>query len=119
MATTLILLPALLGYGGAVDYLLKPFDAERFGQAFARARRRVETAPAGASLETLERLLRDAEGRRPLRRLVQGPPAVQLGQRALRSYFTSQVSPAASSAARSPWPFFSTTEAICSALSSS
>jgi len=47
----------------ALDYLLKPFDAERFKSAFQRAREhidRVTTAQAGRRLKTLlEQVLQD------------------------------------------------------------
>jgi two-component system LytT family response regulator len=41
----------------AVDYLLKPFDDERFEQAFERARRMVELAEVGRLTERLAALL--------------------------------------------------------------
>jgi len=41
----------------AVDYLLKPYDDERFGQAFTRARRLVELSEVGKLTERLLTLL--------------------------------------------------------------
>lgn len=41
----------------AVDYLLKPYDDERFDQAFQRARRQVELSEVGALTERLLTLL--------------------------------------------------------------
>ena len=55
----------------AVDYLVKPFDDERFEQAFRRARRHVELEEMG---ELRERAARGAR-RRPRRRACQ-PPAM-------------------------------------------
>ena len=43
----------------AVDYLVKPFDDERFEQAFRRARRLVELEETGRLHEHLRTLLRD------------------------------------------------------------
>jgi len=42
----------------AVDYLVKPFDDERFEQAFGRARRLIELAEVGRLSEQLRALLR-------------------------------------------------------------
>jgi two-component system LytT family response regulator len=44
----------------AVDYLVKPFDDERFEQAFRRARKMVELAEAGKMSERLTALLEHA-----------------------------------------------------------
>lgn len=52
----------------AVDYLVKPFDDERFGQAFHRARRMIELEQVGRLSEQLVALL---QGARPAQR----PPA--------------------------------------------
>ncbi|WP_022835299.1 LytR/AlgR family response regulator transcription factor [Salisaeta longa] len=45
----------------ATDYLLKPFDDERFEQAFRRARKQVETNALGDASEHLRQLLRATE----------------------------------------------------------
>lgn len=45
----------------AIDYLVKPFDDERFAQALARARKAVETRPAPKS-EYLERIPVESRG---------------------------------------------------------
>jgi len=42
----------------AVDYLLKPFDDERFAQAFQRARRRIELEQVGELAQQLRAVLR-------------------------------------------------------------
>lgn len=64
---------------GAADYLLKPFDRERFQRALLRARERLVTRSAGPSAETLRRIVADfrsadpadpAETGRPLRRVL-------------------------------------------------
>ncbi len=49
----------------AVDYLLKPFDRERFGEALERGRSEVERRQAGNVEQRLLALLRDVEARRP------------------------------------------------------
>jgi two-component system, LytTR family, response regulator len=50
----------------AVDYLVKPFDDERFEQAFRRARRLIELNEVGRLTEQLRELLRsEGEGRPP------------------------------------------------------
>jgi two-component system LytT family response regulator len=41
----------------AIDYLLKPFDAERFGRAFARAKREIEKQRVEALNQKLQTLL--------------------------------------------------------------
>ena len=41
----------------AVDYLLKPYDTERFQQAFARARQRLETGDAAARARDLQNVV--------------------------------------------------------------
>jgi two-component system LytT family response regulator len=46
----------------AVDYLLKPFDDERFEQAFRRARKSIELEEVGKLAERLTALLRREEG---------------------------------------------------------
>ena len=48
----------------AVDYLLKPFDRERFSQAMGRARADVERQQVGDVKEQLLALLQDVESRR-------------------------------------------------------
>jgi two-component system LytT family response regulator len=54
---------ALQGFElAALDYLVKPFDDERFEQAFARARRLVELHDFGRLREQLMALLRSQEG---------------------------------------------------------
>src|SRR5690349_9392450 len=45
----------------AVDYLVKPFDDERFGQALSRARKSIELHPA-AKPEYLERIPVESRG---------------------------------------------------------
>jgi two-component system LytT family response regulator len=54
----------------AVDYLLKPFDGERFRRAFGRARAALAERTPETRAGRLERLLRNVEDSRPLRRLV-------------------------------------------------
>jgi two-component system LytT family response regulator len=54
----------------AVDYLVKPFDDERFEQAFRRARRLIELEQVGQLAQQLRAVLREtaapaAEGHRP------------------------------------------------------
>jgi two-component system LytT family response regulator len=46
----------------ALDYLVKPFDDERFAQAFARARRMIELKEAGRLTRHLLTLMQTAEG---------------------------------------------------------
>jgi two-component system LytT family response regulator len=53
----------------AVDYLLKPFEEERFGRTLERLRRR-ELRPDAASPDLAPLLARLRQGRRHLRRLV-------------------------------------------------
>ena len=52
----------------AVDYLLKPFDKERFGKALAHARQVLEQR--GKANRALEPLLQSLRGLRPLERFV-------------------------------------------------
>jgi two-component system LytT family response regulator len=55
----------------ALDYLLKPFDRERFGKALERARRQIEQARAGTMNRQLVALLADLQARpKRLERLV-------------------------------------------------
>jgi two-component system LytT family response regulator len=55
----------------AVDYLLKPFDAERFALALERARRRIAAGSAGQFHETLRSLISTLEAeRRGLERVI-------------------------------------------------
>lgn len=55
----------------AIDYVLKPYDAERFALAFARARERVGARDATARNRDLERMLAELrERRRPLDRML-------------------------------------------------
>jgi len=49
----------------ALDYLLKPFDRERFGAMLARARQEIDVRRSGALALRLEALLAAAAGRRP------------------------------------------------------
>jgi two-component system LytT family response regulator len=49
----------------ALDYLLKPFDADRFHRAFARARERVRTPTPGPDSEQLGALLASLTPPRP------------------------------------------------------
>ncbi len=51
----------------AVDYILKPFDAERFGRAFARAKEAVARSRAGEERRSLERALAEVRRERPTR----------------------------------------------------
>src|SRR5262245_39112574 len=46
----------------AIDYLVKPFDDERFEQAFARARRLIELAEVGRLTEQLRAVLQGGGG---------------------------------------------------------
>jgi len=50
----------------ALDYLLKPFDKERFAQALARAKNQVRLGQAAGIEDRLRSLLQTVEGRRPL-----------------------------------------------------
>ena len=50
---------------GAVDYLLKPFDAERFAQALARVERRLQSGPDATLDPELQALLRSLKSRQP------------------------------------------------------
>jgi two-component system, LytTR family, response regulator len=55
----------------ALDYLLKPFDRERFDKALRRAKRQIERERAGTMNRELVALLADLKSRpRPLERLV-------------------------------------------------
>lgn len=54
----------------AVDYLLKPFDAERFQVAVGRAKGRIRRNEPGLSPETLQRLLEGVRGGAPLERIL-------------------------------------------------
>jgi two-component system LytT family response regulator len=49
----------------AVDYLLKPFDDERFSQAFRRARKALELQEVDRMARRLRSLLQEEEGERP------------------------------------------------------
>ncbi|HEX6927017.1 MAG TPA: LytTR family DNA-binding domain-containing protein [Longimicrobiaceae bacterium] len=49
----------------AIDYLVKPFDDERFEQAFARARRMIELEEVGRATRQLLRLLGRSEDGEP------------------------------------------------------
>ncbi len=49
----------------ALDYILKPFDDERFAEAMQRAKRAIGQASAGAANERLVGLIREIVGRRP------------------------------------------------------
>ena len=49
----------------AIDYLLKPFDRERFSQAMARARNEVENRQVGDMKQQMMALLKDVGTRRP------------------------------------------------------
>ncbi len=51
----------------AVDYLLKPYDAERFALALTRARQSVSSGRVGEERDRLRRMLDDAEAARPRR----------------------------------------------------
>ena len=51
----------------AVDYLLKPYDAERFERAWARAKENVARRLVGEERDRLRRMLEDAETSRPQR----------------------------------------------------
>lgn len=64
----------------AVDYVLKPFDAERFARAFARAKEAVASRRDGEERRRLERALAEMRGERPqpLERLL-----VEAGERAV------------------------------------
>ena len=50
----------------ALDYLLKPFDKERFAQALMRAKNQVRLGQAAGIEDRLRSLLQTVEGRRPL-----------------------------------------------------
>jgi len=55
----------------ALDYLLKPFDRERFDKALRRAKRQIERERAGTMNRELAALLADLKSRpKPLERLV-------------------------------------------------
>jgi two-component system LytT family response regulator len=59
----------------AVDYVMKPFDAERLGRALARAKAAIASRRDGGAAARMERLLADLRGERPERLerlLVQG-----------------------------------------------
>jgi two-component system LytT family response regulator len=49
----------------AVDYLLKPFDDERFSQAFRRARKTLDLQEVDRMARRLRSLLQEEEGERP------------------------------------------------------
>jgi two-component system LytT family response regulator len=49
----------------AVDYLLKPFDAERFGAAIGRARQRLRSGNAALSRQQIAEVVRDELKRTP------------------------------------------------------
>jgi len=51
----------------AVDYLLKPYDADRFARALTRAKENVASRRIGEERDRLRRLLDDAESTRPQR----------------------------------------------------
>jgi len=51
----------------AVDYLLKPFDAERFARALVRAKENFASRRVGEERDRLRRLLDDTETARPQR----------------------------------------------------
>jgi two-component system, LytTR family, response regulator len=51
----------------AVDYLLKPYDADRFARALTRAKENVASRRIGEERDRLRRLLDDAESARPQR----------------------------------------------------
>jgi two-component system, LytTR family, response regulator len=51
----------------AVDYLLKPYDTERFTRALARAKEIVASRRVGEERDRLRRLLDDADAARPRR----------------------------------------------------
>jgi two-component system LytT family response regulator len=60
----------------AVDYVMKPFDAERLGRALARAKAAIASRRDGGEATQMERLLADLRRERPERLerlLVQGP----------------------------------------------
>ena len=59
----------------AVDYLVKPFDDERFEQAFRRARRLVELEGMGALREQLLAVLQGTGGGAPAATAAPVPPA--------------------------------------------
>jgi len=63
----------------AVDYLLKPYDDERFEQAFARARRQVELAEVGKLTDRLLTLLQGG-GAVPASVSIPAPAAPPQGQ---------------------------------------
>ena len=54
----------------AVDYLLKPFDSERFQKAFQRARMQIERRTTEAINEKLQALIESMRSQRYLERLV-------------------------------------------------
>jgi two-component system, LytTR family, response regulator len=51
----------------AIDYLLKPYDAERFNRALSRAKETIGNNDSRAERDRLRRLLDDAESTRPQR----------------------------------------------------
>ncbi len=65
----------------AVDYLLKPFDTERFQVALARAKGRIRQKEPGLTPETLQRLLDGIRAGAPVERI--------LVKRDDRSYFVA------------------------------
>ena len=54
----------------ALDYLLKPFDRERFGQALGRARQQLERRSSGDLERRLLELVQDLRGQHKLERFV-------------------------------------------------
>jgi two-component system LytT family response regulator len=58
----------------AVDYLLKPFDDERFAEALQRAQRRIVERESREATQTLRRLLAEHQGDRPDRERGDGDP---------------------------------------------
>ncbi len=51
----------------AVDYLLKPYDAERFGRSLSRAKETIASRRSGEERDRLSRLLNDPQNVRPQR----------------------------------------------------
>ncbi len=74
----------------AIDYLVKPFDDERFEQAFARARRLIELEEVDRLSEQLLAVLQGG-GHGPSASAAGGPPSVRLASAA--SSNTSSASP--------------------------
>ena len=61
----------------ALDYLVKPFDDERFEQAFRRARQLVELREMGKLREQLLAVLRQTEDERPVPRVEGAEPYLE------------------------------------------